>query len=174
MGDDAELWIESGGDPTTLIVDDYMWEDDEDINQHSHKKRNTMVFIDGESVSSDHCARIIGQSDKVGEVFEARYYALQKDKATAIWKDVAKQYDIKPILMYGEPSKNKIDYKIIKDIKHVLETNRSIDVFCLASRDGDYSEVVEYIRSKGKRVVVLATKNTSQRLKNMASEVRGI
>ena len=26
MGDDAELWIESGGDPTTLI-DDWYWDE---------------------------------------------------------------------------------------------------------------------------------------------------
>ena len=66
------------------------------------------------------------------------------------------------------------DDKIIEDIKSILESNKSIDIICIASRDGDYSEVAEYIRSKKKKVVILATKNTSQRLKNAASEVRGI
>ncbi len=133
-----------------------------------------MVFIDAESVSANHCPRIIGQCKSVGEIYEMRYYALQKDSSTAAWKNVAKQYSIKPILMCGEAAHNKIDNKIVKDIKSILETNKSIDIFCIASRDGDYSEVVKYIRTKKKRVVILATKNTSKRLKNSASEIREI
>lgn len=174
MGDDAELWIESGGDPTTLISDDYWRYSQYKSNKPLMKKKNTMVFIDAESVSANHCQGIIGQCKSIGEIFEMRYYALQKDSSTAAWKNVAKQYSIKPILMCGQAAHNKIDNKIIKDIKAILESNKSIDIFCIASRDGDYSEVAEYIRSKKKKVVILATKNTSQRLKNTASEVRGI
>lgn len=178
MGNDAELWIESGGDPTTLIQDDYWedyyWEDEPDSIPISPKKQNTMVFIDAESVSADHCARIVGQCKKVGEIFEARYYSLQKDKSTAAWKEVANQYHIKPILMCGESAPNKIDNKIIKDIKNTLENNKSIDIFCIVSRDGDYAKIAEYIRSMKKHVVVLATKNTSRKLKNIAHEVKGI
>ncbi len=86
MGDDAELWIESGGDLTTLIPD-YYWDDEyDDYNDSSKRKKNTMVFIDAESVSADHCSGIMGQ-----------------------W----------PILMYGEPAHNKIDNKIVKDIRRV-------------------------------------------------------
>ncbi len=138
------------------------------------KKKNTMVFIDAESVSADKCPGIVGQSKSAGEIYEIRYYARQKDNSTVAWKDMAKQYGIKPILMAGEPQKNKIDNKIIKDIKHILETNKSIDVFCIATRDGDYKEIVEYIQQRKKRAIVLATKNTSESLKDSASEVRGI
>lgn len=151
MDDTAELWIESG-----------------------EKKKNTMVFIDAESVSSNHCSKIIGQARSVGEIYEARYYALQNDPSTSAWKSAAKMYAIKPILLYGEPAHNKIDNKIIKDIKRIVENNKSIDIFCIASRDGDYSEIVKYLRQKKKRVVVLATKNTSRDLKNFASEIKGI
>ena len=174
MGDDAELWIESGGDPTTLISDDYWCDDEYESSHQSVKKKNTMVFIDAESVSANHCSGIIGQCKSVGEIYETRYYALQKDSSTAAWKSVAKQYSIKPILMSGEASHNKIDNKIIKDIKSIIETNKGIDIFCIASKDGDYSGVVEYVRSKKKRVVVLAMKNTSKRLKSKACEIRGI
>jgi hypothetical protein len=174
MGDDAELYIESGGDPTTLISDLY-WKkyvDDDLVN--AHRKQNTMVFIDAESVSADHCPRICGQCRSLGEINEIRYYARQNDPSTSAWKDQAKAYDIKPILMYGEPERNKIDNKIIKDIRRILNTNKSIDIFCIASRDGDFSQIVQEIRGKKKRAVVLAMKNTSEKLKGSASEVRGI
>lgn len=175
MGDDAELWIESGGDPTTLVKDDYWWWDDEfEPVQRSVKKKNTMLFIDAESVSAKHCSHIIGQCNSVGNLYESRYYALQKDNSTAAWKDAARLYSIKPILLCGESLPNKVDKKIIKDIRRVIETNKSIDIFCIASRDGDLSEIVEFIRTKKKRAIVLATKNTSKMLKSKASEIRGI
>lgn len=173
MGDDAELWIESGGDPTTLISDDY-WRDSRYKSNKTTKQKNTMVFIDAESVSVNHCHRIVAQCKSIGEIFEMRYYALQKEGSTVEWDNVAKQYSIKPILMCEQAVHNKIDNKIIKDIKDILETNKSIDIFCIAARDGEYSEVIEYIRSKKKRVVILATKNTSPKLKNRAIEIRGI
>lgn len=182
MGDDAELYIESGGDPTTLISDCWYnygvrpnyYVESYDDEQQCYKKKNTMIFIDAESVAAHKCASIISQGKKAGELFEARYYALQNDASTAEWKSVAKEYDIKPILLYGEAQHNKVDDKIIKDIKKVLRTNKSIDIFCIASRDGDYADIVEYVRESGKRAVVLAGKNTSQRLRQVASEVKGI
>lgn len=44
----------------------------------------------------------------------------------------------------------------------------------MASRDGGYTDLVNELRNRRKRVVILATKDTSQRLKRSASEVRRI
>ena len=87
MGDDAELYME--------MQDPYFWDWVEEYNSHSydddsgyeytgsfhqvHKKKNLAVFIDAESVSSSHASKINGQIHRIGELFEARYYALQKD-----------------------------------------------------------------------------------------------
>ena len=73
MGDDAELYIESGGDPTTLIKD-YCWNDDYygDSYQNTVKKKNTMIFIDAESISANHCSKIIGQGKSLGEQCERK------------------------------------------------------------------------------------------------------
>lgn len=169
MGDDAELWIQTGGDPTILIRDSYDYQENTMV-----KKKNTMVFIDAENISADRCTRIIGQCAGIGEIYEIRYYARQNDPATAAWKSEAKKYGIKAILMSGGPSHNKIDDKIVKDIHRVLGTNKSIDIFCIASRDGDFAGVVRELKEKHKRVVVLAAKNTSAKLKACASEVKGI
>ncbi|MBO4996646.1 MAG: NYN domain-containing protein [Lachnospira sp.] len=146
--------------------------DDNKVN--FQKKRNTVVFIDAESVNASHCSSIVSQSKKAGEVAEMKYYARQKDPHTKAWKDAAKENDIKPILMAGNPEHNKIDNKLIKDAKKILRENKSIDVFCIASRDGDYTELVNLLRENKKRVVILATKDTSQKLKASASEVKEI
>ena len=55
-------------------------------------------------------------------------------------------------------------------MEKVLNENKSIDIFVIVSRDGDYTELVRFLRSNRKRVVILAPKNTSKKLKNASSE----
>lgn len=182
MGDDAELYME--------MQDPFFWDWVEECHHHSyfdddgyeynglsnqvHKKKNLAVFIDAESVSSSHASKINGQIRRIGELFEARYYALQKDNSTSSWKQEAKRYGFKPILISGPPEKNKIDNKIIKDAKKMLEQSKQVDIFCIVSRDGDFTSLVKYLREHKKRVVILATKQTSKKLKDASSEVKGI
>lgn len=176
MGDDAELYMEMQDPCFWDWLERYTYdyeEEDCSVNQ-PQKKKNLAVFIDAESVGSSSAARIAGQIKKIGTLFEARYYALQKDHRTTAWKDVAKKYGFKPILLCGEPEKNKVDKKIMKDVRKMLEQNKQVDIFCIASRDGDFSSLVNELRKHGKRVVILATKQTSQRLKKAGNEVKGI
>ena len=147
---------------------------DDDYHDELSFKKNTMVFIDAENVSSTYAASIENEIRDIGNVQEIRYYAMQKDSTTANWKGTIKVYGYKPILMAGEREKNKIDNKIIRDVKKVLNENKSIDIFVIVSRDGDYTELVRFLRSNRKRVVILAPKNTSKKLKNASSESRTI
>ena len=137
-------------------------------------KKNTMVFIDAENIGSNSCKKIVGQSNSSGNISEMRYYARQNEASTNNWKDEAKKHNIKPILLCGGPEHNKVDNKIVKDIRKVLKTEKSIDIFCIATRDGDYASITKELREKHKRVVILAPKQTSKKLKACASEVRGI
>lgn len=147
---------------------------DNDNYDEPSVKKNTMVFIDGENVAHSYAASIENEIRDIGKVAEVRYYAMQKDPATAGWKSTIKEYGYKPILMAGEREKNKIDNKIIRDAKKILNENKSIDIFVIVSRDGDYTELVKFLRSNRKRVVILAPKNTSKKLKNASSESRSI
>lgn len=144
----------------------------DDCFELSQKKKNTMVFIDAENVSCSYVASIENELRNIGEVEKTRYYAMQKDIRTAGWKEVARHYGYKPILMSGERTKNKIDLKIIKDAKRVLFNNKSIDIFCIVSRDGDYKELVKFLRDNGKRVVILGPKGISKKLKDVSNEIR--
>ena len=76
-----------------------------------------MVFIDAENVSSTYAASIENEIWDIGNVAEVRYYAMQKDPVTANWKPTIKEYGYKTILMAGKREKNKIDNKIIRDVK---------------------------------------------------------
>ena len=136
-----------------LEREQYGFDDDDyydDYYDEPSTKKNTMVFIDAENVSSSYAASTKNEIWDIGNVAEVRYYAMQKDPATANWKSTIKEYGYKPILMAGEREKNKIDNKIIRDAKKILNEN------------------------KRKRVVILAPQNTSKKLKNASSEFRTI
>ena len=62
------------------------------------------------------------------------------------------------------------DNKIIKDAKYMLNQNRNIDIFCIATRDGDYTSLASFLREHRKRVILLGPKNTSQKLKIASSK----
>ncbi len=151
-----------------------MEEEKEQKSKKPGRKRNTMVFIDAENISCSNAASIDRIIHEIGEVAEVRYYAMQKDPITEGWKSTIGRYGYKPILMAGPREKNKIDEKIIKDAKGIFDKNKSIDIFVIVSGDGDYTSLVQFLKARGKRAVILAAKQVSQRLKAASSETRHI
>jgi len=149
-----------------------MEEEEARKTQKPRRKRNTMVFIDAENIACSHAGSIDGIIHEIGEVAEVRYYAMQKDTVTDGWKSTIGCYGYKPILMAPPREKNKIDDKIIRDAKKILDQNKSIDIFVIVSGDGDYTALVNFLRARGKRAVVLGAKQISQRLKAASSETR--
>jgi uncharacterized LabA/DUF88 family protein len=143
-------------------------------SEKPRRKRNTMVFIDAENIAcskADDIDRIIHE---IGEVAEVRYYAMQKDPVTEGWKSTIRRYGYKPILMAAPREKNKIDDKIIRDARKILDQNKSIDIFVIVSGDGDYASLVSFLRACGKRAVALGAKQISQSLQAASSETRRV
>ncbi len=82
-------------------------------------------------------------------------YALQKDHATQGWHEIAKITDgLKEIRLMGPPAKNKVDNKIINDVRELLGNcvPAKTCVFIVSS-DSDYWDVVKELKDVGVRVV---------------------
>ena len=58
------------------------------------KKRNMLLVIDGENISSKKYSRIMKTVKKVGELEDSRVYGLQRDARTKGWSDEAKKDNI--------------------------------------------------------------------------------
>ena len=143
-------------------------------NKSSYKKPNTVVLIDAENIGAAKCPEIVRIAKEEGEISEMRYFARKNDDATKPWKAMASTYKIKPILSDGEPEKNKIDRLIIKHAKKILANNKSIDIFCIASNDGDYKELVEELKDQERKRVIILADSISKKLEKAASYVRQI
>lgn len=136
------------------------------------KKRNTAVFIDGENIAATKATKIISIILKEGSVVDyIKVYGLQKDGATRMWTEVASHTDnMKDIRLYGPPAKNKVDSKIIKDAKTAVKKNRNVDIYYIVSSDHDYISVIDELRERGKRVVVIGEKKASEKLRKSANK----
>lgn len=135
------------------------------------KKKNTAIFIDGENISAKKANIILQEARKRGVIDFAKVYGLQKDNRTKQWSDVAKSNAIvKDIRLYGTPSKNKVDSKIIKDTIHDVKIATNVDIVIIVTSDHGYSENVRELRAMGKRVVVMGETKTPERLRLVSNE----
>ena len=137
------------------------------------KKHNnsvkTLVFIDAENISCSNADKIDRITSEISKRKEVRYYAMQKDPATSGWKQTVNRNHFKPILMSGQREKNKIDNKIIRDVKKAL-ANNEVNNFIIVSKDGDYKEITSMIKACGKKITVIAPDDASKKLKNAGSK----
>ena len=67
--------------------------------------------------------------------------------------------------MYGGPQKNKVDNKIKKDARKLINQHKNVDIICLATNDGGYTDVITELRQAGKKVVVIGEKRASEKLR---------
>ncbi len=128
-------------------------------------KQNSALLIDGENISAKKVDKIMRVVRTKGILYEGKVYGRQKDPYTKSWSNKAGEYGIKDIRLYGDPKKNKVDKKLKKDGRRLVEEHKNIDIIYLASNDGDYTEYVKDMRSRGKRVVVFGGKQASTALK---------
>lgn len=129
------------------------------------------LFIDGENISSKYAKQILELANNIGTIAVAKVYGLQKDEHTKRWTEKARENEIKDIRLCGKPEKNKVDKKIIKDMKKVILDHSWINTICIVSCDGGYAEVLKELRDLGLTIVAIAKKNLSHELKEVCDEI---
>ncbi len=133
-------------------------------------KQNTGLLIDGENVSAKKASAILDAAKAQGKLYEGKVYARQKDIRTRRWSDKARECCISDIRLYGGPEKNKVDNKIKKDARRLINQHKNIDIVCIATSDSDYVDIVKELRSMGKRVVVIGEKQAPVSLRTACNK----
>lgn len=129
------------------------------------KKKNTGVLIDGENITAKKAAMIMHIVKEQGVLDIGKVYGIQKDDRTKNWKTKAKELGIDDIRLYGGPQKNKVDNKIKKDARNLINEHKNVDIICIATNDGGYIDVIAELRQAGKKVVVIGEKGASEKLR---------
>ena len=125
-----------------------------EITVGNHDK-NVFAFIDAENVTSKYWEQIEYRMSCLVDNWSGKVYALQKDHATMSWHEVAKANDcLKEIRLSGGPAKNKVDKKIIGDIRRLIGNCVPAETcVIIVSSDSDYRVVVAELKEAGVRVI---------------------
>ena len=117
--------------------------------------KNVFAFIDAENVPSKYWEQIEYRMSCLVDNWSGKVYALQKDHATMSWHEVAKANDcLKEIRLSGDPAKNKVDKKIIRDIRRLIGNCVPAETcVIIVSSDSDYRVVVAELKEAGVRVI---------------------
>ena len=117
--------------------------------------KNVFAFIDAENVPSKYWEQIEYRMSCLVDNWSGKVYALQKDHATMSWHEVAKANDcLKEIRLSGGPAKNKVDKKIIRDIRRLIgDCVPAETCVFIVSSDSDYRVVVTELKEAGVRVI---------------------
>lgn len=127
------------------------------------------LLIDGENVGAKKALAILKAALSQGILFEGKVYGRQKDICTKKWSEKAREYGLSDIRLYGGPEKNKVDNKIKKDARRLINLHKNIDIVCIATNDSGYIDIIKELRSLGKRVVVIGEKQAPLSLRASCS-----
>lgn len=134
------------------------------------KIKNMDVFYDGENVSSKKYGIIKKKLKRLGATDTSRVYGLQKDSSTKGWTEASHNDSmLKDIRLCGEPSKDKVDKKIKKDVRKSCRDKENIDTIVIVSSDGGFKDVVDEARKENKKVIVIGEKKTPKKLRESCS-----
>ena len=126
--------------------------------------KDMFVFIDAENVPSKFWEEIEYRLAYLVDRRSVKIYARQKDHATIGWHRVSNSREsIKEIRLSGGPSKNKVDAKIIKDIRRLLHRcNPDETCVVIVSSDSDYKGIVSELKQSGVWVIGIGEAKTKQ------------
>ena len=129
------------------------------------KKKNTGVLIDGENIAAKKAPKIMQIVNDYGVLDVGKVYGIQKDERTKNWMAKSKSFGIEDIRLYGGPQKNKVDKKIKRDARRLINQHKNVDIICLATNDGGYTDIIAELREAGKKVIVIGEKQASVKLR---------
>lgn len=129
--------------------------------------KNVFAFIDAENVPSKYWEQIEYRMSCLVDNWSGKVYALQKDHATMSWHEVAKANDyLNEIRLSGGPAKNKVDKKIIRDIRRLIGNCVPAETcVIIVSSDSDYRVVVAELKEAGVRVIGIGEAKANENYK---------
>lgn len=132
--------------------------------------RRVAIYIDAENISHNYASRLIEEASSYGDVIIKRVYADWSDAKVNPWKEAIAKYALVPEQQFpAVKGKNTSDITLIIDVIKAL-FERSIDVFCLASSDSDFTRLVQELKEREKLVVGLGESKTTKSYVNAFSE----
>lgn len=107
------------------------------------------LLIDGDNAQAEFTEAMLSEAGKYGKVTVRRIYGDWTNNRLNAWKEQLSKHSIRPMQKFAFASgKNATDTAMIIDAMDILHSG-SVDGFCLASSDSDYTGLAQRIREDG-------------------------
>lgn len=128
--------------------------------------RKVVLFIDAENVPYTSAAAIVEQAQRHGILVQRRVYGDFSRVPLKGWLDAVPRHALTSCqTVSGATGKNGADIALVIDAMDMLHASEA-DVFCLATSDGDFTQLAMRIRQSGRTVVGIGRSNASARFKS--------
>ena len=159
-----------------------MTENEKNTNEYknlNNQKKFLIAFVDTENISPHGTSGLISLID-----YKYRNYGYAgiwcygigdcKSGSSLAWKKICNETSgfFKWKEVKGPREKNRVDEAIKKDIEMLLNNpkNDPLDLWIIATSDGDYESAVRHIKEKEHKVVIAYSGALSNKLKNICDE----
>lgn len=133
-------------------------------------KVNAAVFVDGDNISSSLFETVYDRLQAGHSISLTRVYGDYSHSSMAKWHELCRNKGFEQIQCANSPKKNSTDLKLIDDIYFNLYENQRVKTYIIISNDRDYTFVVQRLKSKGKKVIIVGHNYMPIVYKNLADE----
>ena len=127
-----------------------------------NKDQNLAVLIDADNIPSAYIKEMMEEIAKYGNQTVKRIYGDWTKPQVIKWKNILLENALNPIQQYGYTTgKNATDSAMIIDAMDILYSD-SVDGFCIASSDSDFTKLAMRLREAGKHVIGIGEKKTPE------------
>ncbi|HVK92572.1 MAG TPA: NYN domain-containing protein, partial [Mycoplana sp.] len=127
--------------------------------------RRVAVFIDAENVAVSSSSAILEEAMRHGVLTERRAYGDFSRPALASWLEALPRHALTPFQTAGGAvGKNGADIALVIDAMEMLCADEA-DVFCLATSDGDFTQLAMRVRQRGKTAIGIGRASASSRFR---------
>ena len=135
-------------------------------------ERQVAVLIDGDNISAKYAESIKQEALQYGNIKVFRLYGSVNSPNTKRWYPVMPKQGIMPVLQISYASGKSIaDQALTIDVMDLLHSD-SIDIFCIASSDSDFTKLVYRLKESGKIVIGMGESKTKEALAKACDEFK--
>lgn len=129
----------------------------------NNKEKTIALLIDSDNLSTSYYGALMDELENLGEIRYKRVYGNFSDKKNG-WTDFAIRKGITPVQVFAPvKKKNATDMLMTIDAMDIFYEN-TVDAFCLATNDSDFSRLAQRLKEGGMYVVVAGKENSPESL----------
>ena len=135
-------------------------------------EKQVAVLIDGDNISAKYAESIKQEALQYGNIKVFRLYGSVNSPNTKRWYPVMPKQGIMPVLQISYASGKSIaDQALTIEVMDLLHSD-SIDIFCIASSDSDFTKLVYRLKESGKIVIGMGESKTKEALAKACDEFK--